>query len=61
MLLPPARGVTDLPGVYTEVLFVHSQADDITDVNGAIGSGRLVIFIVTQETSFQNTPLFICL
>lgn len=51
----------DLPGVYIEVLFVHSQADDFTDINGATGSGRLVIFIVTQEASFQNTPLFICL
>lgn len=51
----------DLPGIQIEVLLVHSQADDFIDINGAIRCGRLIIFIVTQEASFQNTPLFICL
>lgn len=40
---------------------MDSQADNFADVNGAIGCGTLVIFIVTQEAAFQNTPLFICL
>lgn len=40
---------------------MYSQADNFIDVNGAIRCSRLIIFIVTQEASFQNTPLFICL
>lgn len=40
---------------------MDSQADNFTDVNGTIRCGTLVIFVVTQEAAFQNTPLFIYL
>lgn len=40
---------------------MDNQADNFTDVDGAIRCGTFVIFIVAQEATFQNTPLFICL
>lgn len=51
----------DIPSIQIEVLFMDNQADNFTDVDGAIRCGTLVIFIVAQEATFQNTPLFICL
>lgn len=40
---------------------MDNQADNFTDVDGTIRCGTLVILIVTQEATFQNTPLLICL
>lgn len=39
---------------------MDSQADNFTDINGTIRCGAPVVFIVTQEAAFQNTPFFIC-